>query len=121
MAPYFAVVEERRLIEEYGTRAVNARIPGRGAHERYMLKREELLPRLKEYYKENNQRIKERCLQYYYNNKDKVLEKNRSVVTCPGCDKTMKYSSLSLHRKKACSATRPVEEPKEGLTITDNN
>ena len=103
--PEVAVQEERRLIEEHQGRVVNARLPGRTAHERYIEKREELLPLLKEYYKANRERVKGRCLAYYHQNKAKVLEHVKRVVQCPACQKSMKYCSLSIHRKKHCEAT----------------
>lgn len=109
---------ERQYIEEYRERAVNLRIPGRTAQEMYETNKDEVLRQMKEYYKEHRTRIKARCLTYYYNNKSSVHEKAHRLVQCE-CGKTMKYMSLSTHRKKACPTRK--EEPKEGLTLTDNN
>lgn len=111
---------ERQYIEEYRERAVNLRIPSRTSKERYEIHRKEVLQHMKEYYQGHKTRIKARCLTYYYDNKATVREKVHRLVACPDCNKTMKYMSLSSHRKRACQ-TKRKEEPKDGLTITDNN
>lgn len=117
--PAQAKIEERRLIEEHHGRAVNARLPGRDAHERYLNKRDELLPQLKEYYKENRDEIKRRCLQRYYDKRAQILEHVKRTVECAGCGKSMKYSSLSLHRKKHCMATPSSHTTSEPLPTND--
>lgn len=111
---------ERQYIEEYRERAVNLRIPSRTSKERYELNRDGVLQHMKEYYQGHKTRIKARCLTYYYQNKKVVQEKTHRLVQCPDCDKTLKYMSLSTHRKKACPKQRE-EQPKEELTLTDNN
>jgi hypothetical protein len=40
----------------------------------------------------------------------------KRVVQCPACQKSMKYCSLSLHRKKHCDATPTQEHPASHTT-----
>lgn len=114
-----AIQEERRLIEQYGEHAVNIRIPGRTSKELYLTNREEVLQNMKQYYQDHRTRIKARCLTYYYDNKKMVQEKTHSLVECVDCGKTLKYMSLSVHRKKACRAKHPSSHTSEPRLLSD--
>lgn len=102
--PHEAVFLERQLIEEYRDRAVNMRLPGRTPKEVYETNKDQVLRHMKEYYAENRTRIRARCLTYYYDNKKAVREKVHRLVVCE-CGKTLKYMSLSIHRKNTCPVT----------------
>lgn len=117
--PEEATFYERQLIEEYRDRAVNVRIPGRTPQEVYETNKEQVLQQMKEYYQENRLRIKARCLLYYHENKAVVREKVHRLVQCPDCDKTMKYMSLSYHRKVACQAKHPSSHTSEPQPPSD--
>ena len=45
--------------------------------------------------------------QLYYENREEILEKNKEKVSCPFCNSTVAYGSISSHKKsKKCLALR---------------
>lgn len=115
-----ALREERRIMEERKEYAVNRHRPivssdelKQERKELYITHREEIA----EFYKQNRDRIKARCLKYYHENKQRIKPKLHREVECPICHSTMKYMYLSRH-KKGCS-TPSSHTSLEPLVLSD--
>lgn len=98
-----ALREERRILEERKEYAVNRCRPIVFEEDRkqdrkiqYIAHREEMA----QFYQDNREEIKERCLKYYHANKERIIPKLHRVVQCPHCQKSLKYMSLSSHKKR---------------------